>query len=507
MEKASTMVALIAATILCSAPVVSSATFSIVISELMINPQKVSKAKGTWFELYNKNNQSYSLADCSVYIGRYNASYPGNTNGQKFAFPANAAVPANGYFTFGKNNNTATNGNVTIDVQLDSLPDLDESGAEVAITKAGVPDSIAWVFWGNMGYYDFPFVAGASLNVKYAVSGYFDEHYLYKPSNWCASVTTYGNGDKGSPKAADSCTVASPTRAPTKRPTLTPTKRPTKPPTKPPTKTPTKPPTKTPTRRPTKTPTRRPTKAPIKPPTDRPTKAPLTKHPMGMQTRIPTRAPVSPPVPVVAPTQAPVNAPMIAPTNAPVLVTAPTMALTMAPTTTKAPATAPVSTNAPVLVKAPTMAPAKVTTKAPVTAPANLPILGAAPSVTPASPSTNAPATASPLTNTPVLLKAPTVAPTKPSTRAPPTVTAAPANDPVLLKAPTVAPAKTTTKGPAALAPVNMPVLIKAPTSAPTKAPTKMTGGSKKCGILGLRIFCPRTRCGLGGRVLGLCKS
>jgi hypothetical protein len=77
---------------------------------------------------------------------------------------------------------------------------------------------------------------------------------------------------------------------------------------------------------------------------------------------------------------------------------------------------------------------------------------------------------------------APTRVPTRRPTRAP---TRAPT------KAPTKAPIRPSTKSP-----------TKAPTKAPTLAPTK----SKRCGLLGLRIFCPIRRCGILGTALGLCK-
>jgi hypothetical protein len=69
-------------------------------------------------------------------------------------------------------------------------------------------------------------------------------------------------------------------------------------------------------------------------------------------------------------------------------------------------------------------------------------------------------------------------------------------------------------------APVAPPVLppVVAPSAAPVKAPaapvaapaapvTPPTAGKKKCGLFGLRVFCPKTRCGWIGRILKLCKK
>jgi 2',3'-cyclic-nucleotide 2'-phosphodiesterase / 3'-nucleotidase / 5'-nucleotidase len=54
---------------------------------------------------------------------------------------------------------------------------------------------------------------------------------------------------------------------------------------------------------------------------------------------------------------------------------------------------------------------------------------------------------------------------------------------------------------PPVVAPVAAPV-VAAPVQAPVKPPT----ASKECGLFGFSLFCPLTRCGLFGRILGICK-
>jgi hypothetical protein len=66
----------------------------------------------------------------------------------------------------------------------------------------------------------------------------------------------------------------------------------------------------------------------------------------------------------------------------------------------------------------------------------------------------------------------------------------------VATKAPTKSPTK---------APVTPPVAPPVAPTAPVAAPT--TANKKKCGLLGLRILCPLTRCGLLGRAFKLCKD
>jgi hypothetical protein len=62
-------------------------------------------------------------------------------------------------------------------------------------------------------------------------------------------------------------------------------------------------------------------------------------------------------------------------------------------------------------------------------------------------------------------------------------------------RAPTRTPTKPPTKPP-----------TKSPTKSPTKVPTKAPTKSKRCGLLGLRIFCPIRRCGVLGTAIGWCK-
>jgi hypothetical protein len=56
----------------------------------------------------------------------------------------------------------------------------------------------------------------------------------------------------------------------------------------------------------------------------------------------------------------------------------------------------------------------------------------------------------------------------------------------------------------APMAPVQAPA---APAARPVAPVTPPTAGKKKCGLFGLRVFCPKTRCGWIGRILKLCKQ
>jgi hypothetical protein len=82
--------------------------------------------------------------------------------------------------------------------------------------------------------------------------------------------------------------------------------------------------------------------------------------------------------------------------------------------------------------------------------------------------------------------------------------TAAPTKAPV--KAGTMVVSKMPTKSPVKTAPV---VVSKMPSKSPVKAATgaPIAKKTKQCGLLGLRILCPFTKCGIVGRSLGWCKN
>jgi hypothetical protein len=308
--------AIAAATLLSSVPLVHAqapqynVTADLIISEIMINPIGVSKSNGTWFELYNPSDNAYNLTDHIIdVVGLVGASQQVNDLTSRIT-PLGVFIPPKGYFVIGNDNNTATNGNVSVDYMLGFQNlSVSETGGAVGVFKSTFAEFKAVVVWGTglnvlgvgalvigANLTNPPFVAGASMSFK-NVSKKVLVGSTITVEDWCVSNSTYGPaGNKGTPKAVNDKCLSAPTKAPTKSPNKAPTKHPTKRPTKFPTKTPTNAPT-----------TRIPTKAPTKAPTTRvPTKAP-TKAPI----MAPLAAPVSPPA------KAPSKTPMKAPTKAP----------------------------------------------------------------------------------------------------------------------------------------------------------------------------------------------
>jgi hypothetical protein len=121
------------------------------------------------------------------------------------------------------------------------------------------------------------------------------------------------------------------------------------------------------------------------------------------------------------------------------------------------------------------------------------------PTMTPTKPPSKSPTKPPTISPTKRPTKAPTKRPTKTPTRRP---TMTPTKTPTRL--PTKAPTASTTRRPTRH-PTKTPSLKPAPPKVPSGAPVR--AGSKTCGLFGLRVFCPCSKCGIAGRFFGWCKK
>jgi hypothetical protein len=286
-------------------------TATVIVSEIMINPKGVSRSNGTWFELYNQGDQPSNLSNCVFLLllsgGKQAISW----------IPAGTVIPPNGYFVVGGDNNTATNGNVTVDLKLD-VPNLSFNETAGFIQLVYPPSDLKFLLiWGakldqvlstgNAGILvtganlttDPPFEAGASLSFK-NVSKKVLAGSAITVAEWCVT--------EGTPKAGNGKCLPTPTKAPitpTKAPTQAPLIAPVSPSAKAPSKVPTKVPTKAPVSPSAKTPTQAPLVSPV---------SPLPKPPSKVPTKVPTKAPLK--GPTKSPTKIPTKAPTKIPTKA-----------------------------------------------------------------------------------------------------------------------------------------------------------------------------------------------
>jgi hypothetical protein len=237
----------------------------IVLSEFMIDPlAAASKLDGTYIELYNAGDASVDLLNQQLLVNNFYATFTTSVlvPPQTFAVIANSAV-------------NASNGGLPYVSYVLDTPITWQVSSGRLLYGTGTFTGIGWTFgidWGGSTGRTLPWTPGASLSYNTQKDPNYTNTTDY--SNWCVSVTRFGNGnDKGTPGAANVC-VLPPTRPP-------PTRRPTR--------TPTKTPSKAPTRAPSKAPSKAPVviQQPVKPlPTKSPSKAPTTTKRLGPIRRI-----------------------------------------------------------------------------------------------------------------------------------------------------------------------------------------------------------------------------
>ena len=162
----------------------------VVINELMINPISSTLEEGQWIELYNATGGSIHLNGWVLALG----------NGQSHLI--NSAdpliIPAEGFIIIANNGNPNMNGGLTPDYVWEGFQ-IPVSEGEVTLTASDTElvDQVAWS--GTSG---FSIPAGSSLALK---SPSLDNSLGV---NWCVSSTAYGNGDFGTPGAANDCPAA-----------------------------------------------------------------------------------------------------------------------------------------------------------------------------------------------------------------------------------------------------------------------------------------------------------
>ncbi|MGI9224332.1 MAG: lamin tail domain-containing protein, partial [Woeseiaceae bacterium] len=166
----------------------NSAVADVVINEIIQNPSAVSDANGEWFEIHNTG---LSAVDIDGWTIRDDGSdsHVINNGG-----PLN--VPAGGYLVLGANADSAANGGVAVDYEYGGGFFLGNSGDELVLVDTSTTE-IDRVEWDNGA--TFPDPNGASMSLKDPTLDNNDG------ANWCTASTPFGDGDLGTPGAANDC--------------------------------------------------------------------------------------------------------------------------------------------------------------------------------------------------------------------------------------------------------------------------------------------------------------
>ncbi len=151
----------------------------VVINEIMQNPSAVDDDKGEWFEIYNNSSESVDLNGWTIKdLG---------TDLHEISQSLNLSPGE--YLVLGNNSDQNTNGGVSVDYQYSDFV-LDNSDDEILFVSPD--DEIA----NSVAYNSnelFPHPAGASIAL-------LDPNLSNQVGlNWIASLSSYGDGDLGTP--------------------------------------------------------------------------------------------------------------------------------------------------------------------------------------------------------------------------------------------------------------------------------------------------------------------
>jgi predicted extracellular nuclease len=161
----------------------------VVINEIIQNPSSVSDSAGEWFEVYNPGT---AAVDIDGWVISDNGSDTHTiTNGGPLD------IPAGGYLVLGINDDSGTNGGVTVDYEYSSFT-LANGDDEVVLTDQ-LGNEIDRVEYD--GGPAFPDPTGASMALA---NPSLDNNV---GANWCESETVFGAGDLGTPGAANDCVL------------------------------------------------------------------------------------------------------------------------------------------------------------------------------------------------------------------------------------------------------------------------------------------------------------
>jgi len=161
----------------------------VVINEIMQNPKGVepnlvSDTFGEWFEFYNTTNNSIDLSGCVI------KDIPSGSNTIN-----SLTIPSGGYAVLGINGNTSQNGGVNTNYVYSGIF-LGNSSDQITLECNSIEiDKVT---------YDSTFPVSSANGASMILNNPSSNNNI--GSNWCASTTPFGSGDKGTPGALnDSC--------------------------------------------------------------------------------------------------------------------------------------------------------------------------------------------------------------------------------------------------------------------------------------------------------------
>jgi 2',3'-cyclic-nucleotide 2'-phosphodiesterase (5'-nucleotidase family) len=169
----------------------------VVINEIMQNPSAVFDSNGEWFEVYNPTTSDIDIDGWTIMDDDFDSFVIDNGG--------SLIIPADGYLVLGNNADSSTNGGVSVDYEyLSEFPDgiFLGNGSDELVLLDSSSTEIDRVAWDNGA--TFPDPNGASMAL---IDPALDNNV---GANWCESQTAFGDGDFGTPGAANDCPTEPP---------------------------------------------------------------------------------------------------------------------------------------------------------------------------------------------------------------------------------------------------------------------------------------------------------
>ncbi len=163
---------------------------SVIITEIMADPSKVSDANGEWFEIWNSTLTPIDINGWSIRDSGTTDNHAINNGGPLIIQPS-------AFLILGRNNDNATNGGFT--------PDYTYSG----FILANDTDEIILLDGSNNLVDEVQYIkasAGKSFSLDPAHFNSLDNDLK---ANWCYASTIYGMGDYGTPGSMNNTCSAS----------------------------------------------------------------------------------------------------------------------------------------------------------------------------------------------------------------------------------------------------------------------------------------------------------
>jgi hypothetical protein len=163
------------------AGIVSPSAGSIIITEIMQDPNAVNDAEGEYFEVYNTTDSAIDMEGWVI----------SDLGPDSHTISSSVIIPANGYAVFARDSDILLNGGFTANYQFSGFT-LGNTTDEIILTS-GVTEIDRVDYSGVL---NFPLTAGESMELHLF---YYDAVSNDTGSNWGVATSVYGSGDLGTP--------------------------------------------------------------------------------------------------------------------------------------------------------------------------------------------------------------------------------------------------------------------------------------------------------------------